>query len=96
MDFAQLLQDRREEILEIARRNGARSIRVFGSASRGDGREDSDIDFLVELEEGRSLLDHSRLILELEELLMRKVHVVTPKSLHRTMQDSVLADARPL
>ena len=96
MDLARLLTDKRESILEIARRNGAKSIRVFGSASRGEAGDDSDIDFLVELDRGRSLLDHSRLILELEGLLGRKVHVVTPNSLHRTMREAVLADARPL
>jgi uncharacterized protein len=95
MGLAQLLAAEREAILEIARRNGANSIRVFGSASRGEGRDDSDIDFLVELDEDRSLLDHSRLILELEALLGRKVHVVTPKSLHQTMREAILAEARP-
>lgn len=96
MDLAQLLKVKREAILEIAHRNGATSIRIFGSASRGEGRDDSDIDFLVELDEDRSLLDHSRLILDLEDLLGRKVHVVTPKSLHRSMRDSILGEARPL
>ncbi|MDQ3952911.1 MAG: nucleotidyltransferase domain-containing protein [Actinomycetota bacterium] len=96
MDLARLLTDKREGILEVARRNGVKTIRVFGSASRGEGRDDSDVDFLVELDQGRSLLDHSRLVLELEGLLGRKVHVVTPSSLHRTMRDAVLADARPL
>ncbi|HEX2058323.1 MAG TPA: nucleotidyltransferase family protein [Actinomycetota bacterium] len=96
MDLAGLLRDRREAIIEIAQRNGVKSIRVFGSASRGEGGDNSDIDFLVELHEGRSLLDHSRLILELESLLGRTVHVVTPQSVHRTMRDAILADARPL
>jgi predicted nucleotidyltransferase len=94
--LARLLTDKRQSILEIAQRNGATSIRVFGSAARGDAGTASDVDFLVELDEGRSLLDHSRLILELEDLLGRRVHVVTPKSLHRTIRDSVLSDARPL
>jgi predicted nucleotidyltransferase len=58
--------------------------------------DESDIDFLVELERGRSLLDHSRLILDLEALLECKVPVVTPSALHRVIRDQVLAEARPL
>lgn len=96
VELATLLGDKRAEIVAIATRNGATSIRVFGSAARGDARDDSDVDFLVELEPGRSLLDHSRLILELEALLGRSVHVLTPSSLHHTMREQVLAEARPL
>lgn len=95
-DLGELLQSKRAEILEIAARNGARNVRVFGSASRGEAQGDSDIDLLVELEEDRSLLDHSRLILELEALLGCQVHVVTPKALHRIIREKVLAEARPL
>lgn len=96
VDLATLLDDKRDEIVAIATRNGATSIRVFGSAAREDARADSDVDFLVDLEPGRSLLDHSRLILELEALLGRTVHVLTPASLHHTMRAQVLAEARPL
>jgi predicted nucleotidyltransferase len=96
MDLTELLARRRESILELASRNGVTDIRVFGSASRGDSGVDSDIDFLVEFEEERSLLDHSRLILDLEELLGLKVHVLTPGSLHHSIRDEVLNEARPL
>ena len=95
-DLAGLLREKRKAILEIASKNGANHVRVFGSVARGEAREDSDVDFLVELDEDRSLLDHSRLILDLEELLGRKVHVLTPGSLHQVIRDQVLADARPL
>lgn len=95
-DLARLLAEKREEILSVAARNGAKHVRIFGSVARGDAREDSDVDFLVELDEDRSLLDHSRLILDLEELLGRKVHVLTPGSLHSVIRDEVLAEARPL
>lgn len=96
MDLETLLREKREEILELAAKNGAKRVRVFGSVSRGEAGEDSDVDFLVELDEDRSLLDHSRLILDLEKLLERRVHVVTPGSLHRVIRDQVMAEARPL
>jgi len=53
MDLKDLLKERREEILRIAASHGARNLRVFGSAARGEAGENSDIDLLVELEEGR-------------------------------------------
>lgn len=95
-DAAQLLRDKRVEILEAAARNGANDIRVFGSIARGDAHDESDIDFLVEFEKGRSALDEVGLIEELEQLLGRKVHVVTPRALHRVIRDKVLSEAIPL
>lgn len=95
-DLAQLLQDKRTEVLESAVRNGANHVRIFGSIARGDDHGDSDVDFLVEFEKGRSALDEVSLIEELEQLLGRKVHVVTPGALHRVIRDKVLAEARPL
>lgn len=96
MDLEVLLREKREAILEIAERHGAKYIRVFGSVSRGESGENSDMDFLIELEEGRSLLDHSRLILDLEKMLGCRVHVLTPASLHRLIRDKVIAEAQPL
>jgi uncharacterized protein len=96
MDLVNLLRQKRKAILQIAAKNGAKRVRVFGSVARGEAREDSDVDFLVEFEEDRSLLDHSRLILDLEELLGRKVHVLTHGSLHSVIRDQVMAEARPL
>lgn len=95
-DLAQLLQDKRTEILESAVRNGANHVRIFGSIARGDDHRDSDVDFLVEFEKGRSALDVVSLIEELEQLLGRQVHVVTPRALHRSIRDKVLSEARPL
>jgi uncharacterized protein len=54
----ELLRSKRQEILAIAARHGARNIRVFGSVARGDAGSDSDIDILVEMESGTSLMDH--------------------------------------
>jgi predicted nucleotidyltransferase len=70
------LRRRREEILRIAAARGARNVRVFGSVARGEARVDSDIDLLVEMEPGRTVLDLSELILDLEEALGRAVDVV--------------------
>jgi predicted nucleotidyltransferase len=70
------LRARREAILQIAATHGASNVRVFGSVARGQARPDSDIDLLVELEPGRTVLDLSSLILDLEDALGRKVDVV--------------------
>ena len=72
----QQLRARRDEILRIAAARGARNVRVFGSVARGDSRAGSDVDFIVDLEPGRTVLDLSELILDLEDALGRKVDVV--------------------
>jgi len=96
MDAQNLLKTRRQEILAIAARNGAVNVRVFGSVARGENRPDSDIDFLVNLEAGRSLLDLARLLRELQSLLDTKVDVVTEAGLRARIKDQVLQEARPL
>ena len=96
MDAKTLLKTRRREILEIAARNGAVNVRVFGSVARGEDRSDSDIDFLVNLESGRSLLDLARLLRELNTLLGYPVDVVTEAGLRPRIKPQVLRDARPL
>ena len=96
MGAAEFLESRRDDILRVARKHGARNIRVFGSAARGDDAPDSDVDFLVELEPGRSLFDHVALLQELEDLLGRKVDLVEPEGLHWYIRDKVLAEAVPL
>ncbi len=96
MDVDQLLQERRDEILRIAARHGAYNVRVFGSAARGKSSSDSDIDFLVDLEPGRSLFDLGGLLMDLQGLLGREVDVVTEKGLHWYIHDQVLKEARPL
>ena len=96
MDQNQLLKTYRKQILAAARKNGAYEVRVFGSVARGDARPDSDIDFLVKLEPGRSLLDLARFLRELEEILGRNVDVVTEAGLRPRIRSQVLEEARPL
>jgi hypothetical protein len=93
MTLEQLLHEKREEILRIAARHGARNVRVFGSMVRGEANQARDIDFLVEMEPGRSLLDLGGLQVELESLLGRRVDVVTVRGLKARIRDRVLREA---
>ncbi len=83
----------RDEIRRAAAESGARDVRVFGSVARGDERNDSDVDFLVVLEPGRSLLDLARLELRLERLLGRPVDVVTEAGLRESVRAAALREA---
>jgi hypothetical protein len=74
-----LPEHKRQEVLRIASKYGARRVRVFGSVARGEADARSDVDFLVELETGRSLLDLGGLQFELEALLGQPVDVVTER-----------------
>lgn len=87
------LRQRRSEILEIARARGASRVRVFGSVARGDATESSDIDFLVDLEAGRSLFDLGGLLMDLRDLLGRDVDVATEAGLRPRVAQRVLSDA---
>lgn len=91
-----LVRKNRDRIVSIAARHGARNVRVFGSALRGDAPVDSDIDLLVDLEPGRSLLDHVGLWQDLEELLGRRADVVVEGGISPHLEQRILADARPL
>lgn len=96
MNLEGRLQDKREEILAIAAKYGAYNVRVFGSVARGESDADSDVDFLVEMEPGRSLLDLGGLLMELQEVLGCQVDVVTQKGLRARIREHVLAEAVPL
>ncbi len=96
MDTRALLQTRRNDILRVAARHGARNLRVFGSVARGDARPDSDIDFLVDLEPGRSLFDLGGLLFDLQTLLGVDVDVVTVKGLRPRIRAQVLQEAVPI
>ena len=96
MTLEELRTNRRNEILELAARRGARRVRVFGSIVQGDNRPESDVDFLVDMEPGRTLFDLSGLVLDLERLLGASVDVVTEAGLRSRIRDRVLSEAVPL
>ena len=90
------LRDRRQELLGIAARHGASNVRVFGSVLRGDAAAGSDVDFLVSLDDRRSLLDLGGLLMDLRDALGCEVDVVTDTGLRERIRDDVLAIAAPL
>jgi predicted nucleotidyltransferase len=93
MGTSDILAPHREQIQRIAARHGAMSLRVFGSVARGDARPDSDVDLLVEMERGRTLLDVVAIKQDVEDLLDRKVDVVTQAAISPYMRESVLKEA---
>lgn len=93
MGIDELLKGKREEILRIAAKHGARNVRVFGSVARGEADERSDVDFLVEMEPGRSLLDMGGLLMDLRDLLGRDVDVVTERGLKPRVRARVQREA---
>jgi predicted nucleotidyltransferase len=96
MDHLTLLKHKRSEILRIAAEYGAYDVRVFGSVARGTASETSDIDFLVNLQPGRSLMDLGGLLMDLQTLLGIDVDVVTENGLRLRIRDQVLREAIPL
>ena len=93
MNLEQLIQENREEIMQLARKHGARRVRVFGSVVRGEAGPESDVDFLVEMEPGRSLLDMGGLLMDLRQALGRNVDVVTERGLKPRIRERVLKEA---
>ncbi|MDX8403988.1 MAG: nucleotidyltransferase family protein [Mariprofundaceae bacterium] len=91
-----LISRYKSQILQIAEQRGIRHVRLFGSMVRDDARIDSDVDLLVELESGRSGLALGGFLMDVSELLGRKVDVVTEKALHPKIRDAVLSEAQPL
>ena len=91
-----ILKTKREEILRIASKHGAYDVRVFGSVARGEAGEESDVDLLVEVGPQHSPWFPGGLIADLEDLLGRKVQVVTEDALHWYIRDRVLKEAVPL
>ena len=96
MSPSELLTNERESILLLADMHGARNVRVFGSIARGDATDESDVDFLVEMDEGRSLLDLVGLWQDLQDLLGRKVDVITDGGISPYLRAKILAEAVPL
>ena len=93
MNKKKLIQAQREKILSISRKYGVKSIKIFGSVARGEENSLSDLDFLVNLEAGRSLFDLGGLQIDLEESLNCNVDVVTEKGLRDRIRDDVIREA---
>lgn len=91
-----LVHTKREQILRLARRHGVTQVRVFGSMARGDAGPQSDVDLLIEVGGDPSPWFPGGLIAELEELLGRRVQVVTERGLDELLRDRVLEEAVPL
>jgi predicted nucleotidyltransferase len=91
-----LQREKRSEILRLAELHGCRNVRVFGSVATGESNPGSDVDFLVELEKGRGLLDLGGLLTDLQNLLGVEVNVVESSCIHPYVRDRVLAEARSL
>ena len=93
MTLEDLRETKRPEILRLAAQYGARNVRVFGSVARGESDEQSDVDFLVDLEPGRGLFDLGGFLMALEQLLGRPVDIVTEKGLRPRIREQVRASA---
>lgn len=96
MNLEEHLKSKREDILRLAAKHGAYNVRVFGSVARGEADAESDVDFLVEMEPGRSLFDLGGLLMELQDLLDCPVDIVTDKGLRNRIRERVLTEAVPL
>ena len=96
MNLAQLVQEKREDILRVAAERGARNVRLFGSVARGEATTGSDVDFLVDLDPERSPFDLAHLVVDLEDLLGCRVDVVTEDGLYWLLRRRILREARPL
>ncbi len=96
MSTFEKLQRQRPQLMAIAHRHGATNVRVFGSVVRGEDTETSDVDFLVDMQEGRSLLDLVGLQQDFEQFLGQRIDVLTERGLNRYLKERILTEARPL
>ena len=96
MSQCQTIQQNRQAILNIARAHGLINVRIFGSVARGEDTPNSAVDFLVDLETGRSLLDIGGALIQLEQLLQRKVDIVTERGLHWYLREKILKEAQAI
>jgi len=96
LETVQSVRAKREEIQKIAAKHGAQNVRVFGSVARGDAGPDSDVDFLIEVGGTTSSWFPAGLILDLEELLGKRVQVVTEQGLDPLLRERVMREAVPV
>ncbi len=96
MTTIDVLKIKRNDILRLASQHGAHHVRVFGSFARGEAGAASDVDLLVQMDSGRSLLDLIGLTQELESILQRKVDVLTDEGLSPYLKERIQAEAVPL
>lgn len=96
LGIADIIGDKRKDILRLAAKYGAYNVRVFGSVARGEARQDSDVDFLVEFSPNYTLLDQAGLVVSLRNLLGRPVEITNAAYLRDEMRASILKDAQPL
>lgn len=96
LDLKQRVQRHRREILQLARQYGVKRVRVTGSVARGEHGPDSDVDLIVQMEEGRTLLDRGGFLMDVQELLGCEVDVLNETALTGDARAELLADAREL
>lgn len=93
MKIVEFIEKNRKDILSIARKHGALNVKLFGSLAKGTANEESDVDILVSMEPGSSLFDIIAIKQDLEDLLKRKVDVVTENSISSYIREEVLKEA---
>lgn len=96
MSEFQKIQQKKMEILLVAQQHGIVNIRIFGSVARGDDNLQSDVDLLVDLEQGRTLFDLGGALIKLQDLLGRKVDIDTERGLHWYLKEKIMKEAKPL
>jgi predicted nucleotidyltransferase len=96
MTLQELVLRHRADVLRLAARRGVTDVRIFGSVARGEDDQASDIDFLVRIAPGRSLLDLGGFLMDLQDLLGRRVDVVTERGLRPRLREQVLREAIPV
>ncbi len=96
MNTHELLQAKREEILKLAAKHGASDVRLLNSVASHEDQPDRDVDFLVALDSDRSLLDYVALVQAFEDLLDRKVRILTVEGLKENTNAHLLKEALPL
>ena len=96
MGIKELLESRRNEIMDLAGKYGAKNLRIFGSTVRGEAGPACDVDLLVDMEEGRNLLDLVGFWQDLEELLGCRVDVISEGGISPYLRERIYAEALPL